>query len=92
MANGIQAVSDAVLDDLRTRLERTRWPGVVEGQGWARGTDLDYLGELVDYWRTGFDWRAQESALSRLTTNACRYRIYHFTKFMSALQTAMRLP
>jgi pimeloyl-ACP methyl ester carboxylesterase len=29
--------------------------------------DLDYLRQLVDYWRTGFDWRAQESALSRFT-------------------------
>jgi pimeloyl-ACP methyl ester carboxylesterase len=67
MADGIQAVSDAVLDDLRARLQRTRWPSVIEGQGWARGTDLDYLGELVDYWRTGFDWRAQESALNRFT-------------------------
>ena len=25
-------------------------------------------------------------------TNVCRYRIYHFTRFMSAQQTVMRLP
>ena len=31
------------------------------------GTDLDYLSELVDYWRTDFDWRAQEAALNRFT-------------------------
>ena len=61
------AVSDAVLDDLRTRLQSTRWPSVVEGQGWSRGTDLDYLRELVRYWHTDFDWRAQEAALSRFT-------------------------
>jgi pimeloyl-ACP methyl ester carboxylesterase len=60
-------VPGAVLDDLRGRLQITRWPSVVEGQGWARGTDLDYLSELVDYWRTNFDWRAQEAALSRFT-------------------------
>src|SRR4029450_10790582 len=63
----ILPVPDAVLDDLRTRLHNTRWSAAVEGQGWARGVDLDYLRQLVDYWRTGFDWRAQESALSRFT-------------------------
>ena len=64
MSDPIVAVPDAVLDDLRARLQNTRWPSVVEGQGWARGTDLDYLRQLVDYWRTGFDWRAQEAAFS----------------------------
>jgi pimeloyl-ACP methyl ester carboxylesterase len=61
------AVSDAVLDDLRTRLQNTRWPSVVEGQGWSRGTDLDYLRELLDYWHSDFDWRAQEAALTRFS-------------------------
>jgi pimeloyl-ACP methyl ester carboxylesterase len=67
MSDPIQAVPDAVLSDLRQRLQNTRRPSVVEGQGWARGTDLDYLGELIDYWRTDFDWRTQEAALSRFT-------------------------
>ena len=67
MTDSIFAVSDAVLDDLRTRLQNTRWPSVVEGQGWSRGTDLDYLRELLRYWHTDFDWRAQEAAFSRFT-------------------------
>ncbi len=67
MSDPIQAVPDAILNDLRQRLQNTRWPSVVEGQGWARGTDLDYLSGLIDYWRTDFDWRAQEAALSRFT-------------------------
>jgi pimeloyl-ACP methyl ester carboxylesterase len=67
MSDPIFAVSDAVLDDLQARLQNTRWPSAVEGQGWARGTDLDYLSQLVDYWQTGFDWRAQEAALGRFS-------------------------
>jgi pimeloyl-ACP methyl ester carboxylesterase len=67
MSDPIFAVSDAVLDDLQARLQNTRWPSAVEGQGWARGTDLDYLSQLVDYWQTGFNWRAQEAALGRFT-------------------------
>ena len=31
-------VPQAVLDDLERRLERTRWPGEVEGAGWDYGT------------------------------------------------------
>jgi pimeloyl-ACP methyl ester carboxylesterase len=72
MSDPTFAVLDAALDDLRTRLQNTRWPSVVEGQGWQRGSDLDYLRQLVDYWRTDFDWRAQEAALSRFTHERVR--------------------
>ncbi len=33
-------VSDEVLDDLRSRLARTRWPDEIAGSGWAYGTNL----------------------------------------------------
>ena len=52
-------VSDSDLDDLRARLERTRWPDELPGTGWDYGSNLDYIKELVDYWRTKFYWRAQ---------------------------------
>jgi pimeloyl-ACP methyl ester carboxylesterase len=58
------AVPQAVLDDLAARLARTRWPDDVEGAGWDYGVNLAYLQELVDYWRTDFDWRKQERALN----------------------------
>ena len=59
-------VPDAVLDDLRARLAQTRWPSALEGAGWAYGTDPDYLRELMDYWREGYDWRAREARLNEL--------------------------
>lgn len=59
-------IPQSVLDDLRDRLARTRWPDAVEGAGWDYGFNLDYLEELVAYWRDHFDWRAQETALNRL--------------------------
>jgi len=58
-------VADAVLDDLRDRLRRTRWPDQVADSGWTYGTDGAYLRELVAYWIERFDWRAQEAALNR---------------------------
>ena len=59
-------VPDAVLDDLRERLVRTRWPVAVEGVGWDRGTDPAYLRDLIAYWADGFNWRRQEAALNEL--------------------------
>src|ERR1700761_3661552 len=56
----------AELEDLRARLRAVRWPDAPGDVGWALGTDLDYLRELVGYWADGFDWAAQEAALGRL--------------------------
>lgn len=57
-------VTDAQLEDLKQRLARSRWPDEPAGIGWDYGTDPTYLHRLVDYWRTGFDWRKQESQLN----------------------------
>ncbi|MFE3003386.1 epoxide hydrolase N-terminal domain-containing protein [Nocardia sp. NPDC059246] len=57
-------VSDDILDDLRQRLTRTRWfddDGNADGH---YGVPTAYLRDLVDHWRTDFDWRAQEKAMN----------------------------
>ena len=59
-------VADEVLDDLRTRLERTRFPDQIEGTGWEYGTPVPYVRELVEYWCTSYDWRTQEARLNEL--------------------------
>jgi pimeloyl-ACP methyl ester carboxylesterase len=58
-------VPQAALDDLHLRLQRTRWL-IAPVSGWADGTSYDYLRELVRYWETQFDWRAQERRLNAL--------------------------
>lgn len=52
------------LDDLRARLARTRWPDQPDGAGWDYGIPLDYVRDLAEYWRTGYDWRAHERKLN----------------------------
>ena len=59
-------VPQADLDDLQARLERTRFAPAAPGDSWEYGTPESYLREMVDHWRTGFDWRAQESPDERL--------------------------
>jgi len=57
-------VPDAAISDLRGRLAHTRFPDQAPGDPWAYGTSVEYLRGLVEYWRTGFDWRAQEARLN----------------------------
>lgn len=59
-------VADEVLDDLRARLRRTRWPDQIPGIGWEQGTELEWLRHLVQYWADEFDWRAWERRLNAL--------------------------
>jgi microsomal epoxide hydrolase len=57
-------IPQADLDDLRARLARTRWPDQLADVGWDYGIPLDYLRELAEYWRTGYDWRVHERTLN----------------------------
>lgn len=59
------AVPEAVLEDLRERLARARYPEAVPGSGWDYGTEPGYLRELCTYWRDKYDWRSWEARLNR---------------------------
>ena len=59
-------IADDVLDDLRARLARVRWPDEVPGAGWRYGTDLGYIKTLVADWRERYDWRLHEARLNTL--------------------------
>jgi pimeloyl-ACP methyl ester carboxylesterase len=87
------SVPDEALKDLRDRLTRARWPNEIAGAGWAYGTDLAYLRDLVGYWRDGFDWRAREAVLNsfdQFTSSVDGQRI-HFVHQRSAVPGAMPL-
>jgi hypothetical protein len=57
-------VPQADLDDLQSRLARVRWPDELPDVDWSHGVPLGYVRELVDHWRTGYDWRAHEARLN----------------------------
>jgi len=58
-------VSDDVLNDLRWRLARARWPEAECVDDWSQGIPLAYTRELADYWANDYDWRSRETALNR---------------------------
>ena len=54
-----------ILPMCRIALARTRWPQEIgDNSDWQAGINLAYLRELTDYWRNGYDWRAQEAAMN----------------------------
>lgn len=53
----------ADLDDLRERLERTRFAPAAPGDSWDYGTPQSYLRDMVERWKT-FDWAAVENRLN----------------------------
>jgi microsomal epoxide hydrolase len=58
------SVPDHVLDDLRDRLTRTRWPEPLDGADWDYGANVEYVRELCEYWRASYDWRKHEAAIN----------------------------
>jgi epoxide hydrolase len=68
--NGIEDfrlnVSAAVLDDLRERLMRTRWPERQTVDGSEQGVPLADAKSLCAYWRDVYDWRRCEAQLNAL--------------------------
>jgi pimeloyl-ACP methyl ester carboxylesterase len=58
-------VPNAVLDDLKERLARTRWPEAETVDDWSQGIPLAYTRDLAAYWADGYDWRSREAALNR---------------------------
>jgi epoxide hydrolase len=57
-------VPEEVLLDLKERLTHARFADELPDANWDYGTSLTYLKRLVEYWRSDYDWRAQEKRLN----------------------------
>ncbi|WP_236794211.1 epoxide hydrolase family protein [Amycolatopsis sp. GM8] len=58
------AASAERLDDLRRRLDATRWPPREPVDDWSQGVPLARLQALCAYWRDSYDWRRCETLLN----------------------------
>ncbi|MEU2791609.1 epoxide hydrolase [Streptomyces sp. NPDC007100] len=77
LTNDVQAcevhAADADLDDLRARLAAARLPeaetvhrATPGPHRWEQGVPLADLVDVVNYWRTGYNWRSFEERLNRI--------------------------
>ncbi|MGW4351489.1 epoxide hydrolase family protein [Nocardia sp. NPDC004582] len=81
------------IDDLRTRLARTRWPADLPEVGWSYGIPTAYVRELCEYWGGGYDWRVHEAERNRhpqFVTEIDGQRL-HFTHVRSLEPAALPL-
>jgi pimeloyl-ACP methyl ester carboxylesterase len=86
-------VPEAALVDLRKRLAATRWPDGETVTDRSQGVQPDKLRELVDYWRTSYDWRKAEkklNAVPQFLTNIDGLDI-HFIHVRSKHENALPL-
>ncbi|MEE9608863.1 MAG: epoxide hydrolase [Myxococcota bacterium] len=56
--------SDAELEDLKRRLQATRWPEPAPVDDWSQGIPLAYVQEVCAYWAEKYDWRVREARLN----------------------------
>lgn len=57
-------ITDTVLNDLQYRLKNARFVDHLEDSRFNYGFHSDYLKQVVEYWRTKYDWRAAEKKLN----------------------------
>jgi pimeloyl-ACP methyl ester carboxylesterase len=58
--------SDTELQDLRQRIEGTRWPDRELVPDHSQGVQLATIQELAQHWASGYDWRQCEARLNSL--------------------------
>jgi pimeloyl-ACP methyl ester carboxylesterase len=86
-------VTDTELDDLQTRLTRTRFTDEIPGSDSAYGVSVERVRRLVEAWRTGYDWRAWEARLNeypQFTTEIDGQQV-HFIHVRAARDEALPL-
>jgi len=86
-------VSNESLQDLRHRLQATRWPDKETVPDQSQGAPLARLQALVQYWGSAYDWRKAEAklnALPQFVTNIDGVDI-HFIQVKSKEKNALPL-
>ncbi|MFF0633417.1 epoxide hydrolase family protein [Nocardia sp. NPDC004151] len=83
------------VDDVEVGVQeaQARWAAQLPGTGWERGIPEARLRELARYWRTEFDWRAQEAKLNAFPQFATEIdgQIIHFLHVRSTRPDARPL-
>jgi pimeloyl-ACP methyl ester carboxylesterase len=66
MASYTIDVPASKLEELNTKLSVATFPDELSGAAWDYGAPLADVKRLTEYWKNGFDWRAQEMKLNQL--------------------------
>jgi pimeloyl-ACP methyl ester carboxylesterase len=53
------------IDDLKRRLQSTRFPDAETPDDWSQGIPLSYMKEVNEYWLNEYDWQNRQSLLNQ---------------------------
>jgi len=62
----IISIPDERLQDLKAKLTNLRLPDEWDDSNWTEGVPPGEIRRLVEYWKSGYDWRVQEQKLNAL--------------------------
>lgn len=58
-------VPQADIDAILARVRAAEWPDAPEGGGWAYGTELATMKDLVQHWLSAYSWEREQAAINR---------------------------
>jgi len=83
--------SDAAIDDLRRRINATKWPERETVTDSSQGVQLATTQALALYWATDYDWRKVEARCSTpCRSSSSKSMAWTFISFTSAPNMKMR--
>ena len=87
------SIPEQELDDLRRRLDNTRWPESETVTDWSQGVPLARMRALVAQWASAYDWRRCEAMLNRFGLYATQIDglLIHFLHVRSEQAQALPL-
>jgi hypothetical protein len=71
-------VPELSLKSLHEKLNLATFPDELTDSNWALGTPLSHMKRLSEYWRNGFDWRAQQAKLNQLPQFTTKIAVERF--------------
>ena len=71
-------VPEPSLKSLHDKLSLATFPDELTDSGWALGTPLSHVQRLSEYWRNGFNWRAQQAKLNQLPQFTTKIAVERF--------------
>ena len=60
-------VSKDILKEIYKKVEKYPWHEMPINDGWAYGTNLNYMKEISNYWVKNFDWYKYESKINKFS-------------------------
>ena len=54
----------ADIEDLKSRIQNSRWPEKETVDDWSQGVPLDYLQDICGYWASDYDWLKTQDRLN----------------------------